>query len=125
MFIALWAVNTHYISLILQGLTCKGGMPAAGILAGKGATIENLFCTAPKSENTQNLFLQLIRIIERKKHQRGPTPWPGGWGVRPPLLDAPPVSWAPGGPPMSIFRYMKAFTLKKSWGSLRDETPPP
>ena len=35
-------------SLILQGLPWRGGMPAAGILAGKGANIGNLFCTAPK-----------------------------------------------------------------------------
>ena len=44
------------------------------------------------------LFLELIRIIEWKKHLRGPTPWPGGWGARPPLLGAPPVSWAPWWP---------------------------
>ena len=28
--------------------TMKRGMPAAGILAGKGANIGNIFCTAPK-----------------------------------------------------------------------------
>ena len=42
---------SHYswlFSLILQGLPWRGGMPAAGILAGKGANIANLFCTAPK-----------------------------------------------------------------------------
>ena len=35
-------------SLILQGLPWRGGMPAAGILARKGANIGKLFCTAPK-----------------------------------------------------------------------------
>ena len=35
-------------SLILQGLPWRGGMPAAGILAGKGANVGNLFCTTPK-----------------------------------------------------------------------------
>ena len=35
-------------SLILQGFPWRGGMPAAGILARKGANIGNLFCTAPK-----------------------------------------------------------------------------
>ena len=35
-------------SIILQGLPWRGGMPVAGILAGKGANIGNLFCTAPK-----------------------------------------------------------------------------
>ena len=34
--------------LILQGLPWRRGMPAYGILAGKGANIGNLFCTAPK-----------------------------------------------------------------------------
>ena len=42
--------------------------------------------------------MELIRIIERKKYIRGPTPWPGGWGARPPLLGAPPISWAPWWP---------------------------
>ena len=49
-------------------------------------------------ETPGNLFLELIRIIERKKYIRGPTPWLGGWGARPPLLGAPPVSWAPWWP---------------------------
>ena len=43
---------------------------------------------------------------------RGPTPCSRGWGA-PPLLDVPLVSWTPGGPPVPIFCYMKAFTLKK------------
>ena len=48
----LFHVMPHYLwlfSLILQGLPWRGGMPAAGILAGKGANIGNLFCTAPKA----------------------------------------------------------------------------
>ena len=53
-FIALWDVITHYISILMAILsyfarfTMKRGMLAAGILAGKGANIGNLFCTAPK-----------------------------------------------------------------------------
>ena len=43
-------------------------------------------------------FLDLIRIIQQRKYRRGPTPWPGGWGARPPLLGAPPISWAPWWP---------------------------
>ena len=31
-------------------------------------------------ETPRKSVLELIRIIEQKKHQRGPTPWPGGWG---------------------------------------------
>ena len=47
----LFHVMSQYLwlfSLILQGLPWRGGMPAAGIPAGKGANIGNLFCTAPK-----------------------------------------------------------------------------
>ena len=49
-------------------------------------------------ETPRKSVLELIRIIERRKHQRGPTPWPGGWGARPPLLGAPPISWPPWWP---------------------------
>ena len=41
------------------------------------------------------MFLYLIRIIERKKYIRGPTPWPGGWGARPTPLGAPPCLVGP------------------------------
>ena len=71
-----------------------------------------------RPKTPRNLFLELIRIIERKKHLRGPTPWPGGWGALPPLLGAPPSPGPPGGPPVSIFCYMKAFTLEKIMGKL-------
>ena len=59
-------------------------------------------------EAPRNLFLELIRIIEQKKYIRGPTPCLGGWGARP-LSPGP-----PGGPPVPIFCYMKAFTLEKN-----------
>ena len=45
-------------------------------------------------ETPPKLFWEWIKNIQQKKHLRGPTPWPGGWGARPPLLGAPPVSWA-------------------------------
>ena len=94
-------------------------MPAAGILAGKGANIGNLFCIAPKILKLHgSYFLELIRIIERRKHQRGPTPWPGGWGRAHPYWARPLSPRPPGGPPVSIFCYMKAFTLEKIVGKL-------
>ena len=74
--------------------------------------------SSKRPETPRNLFLDLIRIIEWKKHLRGPTPWPGGWGARPPLLGAPLSPGPPGGPPVSIFCYMKAFTLEKIMGKL-------
>ena len=57
-----------------------------------------LHCSkSPKTP--RNIFLDLLRIIERKNYTRGPTPWPEGWGARPSLLGAPPFSWPPWWPP--------------------------
>ena len=39
--------------------------------------------------------MELIRNTGKRINQRGPTPWPRGWGVRPTPLGAPPASWAP------------------------------
>ena len=53
-FIALWVVITHYISILMAILsyftrfTMKRGNAGSWNLAGKGANIGNLFCTAPK-----------------------------------------------------------------------------
>ena len=69
-------------------------------------------------ETPRNLFLELIRIIERKKHLRGATPWPGGWGRPPPYWVRPLSPGPPGGPPVPISCYMKAFTLEKIVGKL-------
>ena len=66
-------------------------MPAAGILVGKGATIGNLFCTAPKILKLHETSLELIRIIERKKYTRGPTPCPGDSRAPPYRADNPQV----------------------------------
>ena len=68
-------------------------------------------------ETPRNMFLELIRIIGRKKYTRGPTPCLGEWSA-PPLLGAPLSSGPLGGPPVSIFCYMRAFTLEKIMGKL-------
>ena len=68
-------------------------------------------------ETPRNLFLELIRIIERRKYQRGPTPLLGGWGVRP-LLGAPLSPGPPGGPLASIFCYSITLSLEKLVGKL-------
>ena len=67
-------------------------------------------------ETPRKSFLELIRIIERRKYQRGPTPWPGGWGV-PPLLGAPPVSWIGCGPPGLFLLLINSYKIEKvvSW----------
>ena len=69
-------------------------------------------------ETPRNLFLELIRIIERKKYIRGSTPRPEGWGHAHPYWAHPLSPGPPGGPPVSIFCYMKAFTLEKIVGKL-------
>ena len=65
-------------------------------------------------ETPRNLFLELIRIIERRNYQRGPTPRPGGWGRAHPYWARPLSPGHRGGPPVPIFCYMKAFTLEKN-----------
>jgi hypothetical protein len=53
-FIALWAVITHYRTILMPfrsyftRFTWKGRMPAARILDQKGANSRDLFCTTPK-----------------------------------------------------------------------------
>ena len=39
--------------------------------------------------------MEYIKNIGRRKHQRGATPCPRGWGARPTPLGTPPASWAP------------------------------
>ena len=58
-------------------------------------------------ETPRKSFLELIRIIHQRKYQRGPTPWPRGWG-RAPLPHGP-----SGGPSVPIFCYMKSFVREK------------
>ena len=116
-FIALWYVITHYISILMAilsyftRLTMKRGNAGSWNSGWKRSKHWKPILHSSKNLQTPgNLFLELIRIIERKKYIRGPTPCPGGWG------GAPPVSWAPWWAPVSIFCYMRAFTLEKSVG---------
>ena len=57
--------------------------------------------------------MEIIKNTERRKYQRGPTPWPRGWGRALPPWARPLPHGPPGGPPVSIFCYMKSFTLEK------------
>ena len=68
-------------SLILQGLSWRGRMPAAGILGWKRSKYwEPILQSSKNPETPRKSFLELIRIIGQRKYQRGPTPWPWGWG---------------------------------------------
>ena len=58
-------------------------------------------------------FFELIKNTKRKKYQRGPTPWPGGGGRALPPGHATLPRGPPSSPPVTIFCYMKSFTLEK------------
>ena len=58
--------------------------------------------------------MELVKNTERRKYQRGPTPWPRGW-------EACPTPWVrllprgpPGSPLMPIFGYMESFFEEKN-----------
>ena len=130
-FIALWAIITHYMSILMAILsyftrfTMKRGNAGSWNFGWKRSKHwKPILHCSKRPETPRNLFLDLIRIIERKKYLRGPHPVQEGGGA-PPYWARPLSPGPPGGPPVSIFCYMKAFTLEKSWASLRDETPPP
>ena len=57
--------------------------------------------------------MEIIKNTERRKYQRGPTPWPRGWGARPTPWALPLSRGPPGRPPVPIFGYMKSFALEK------------
>ena len=83
-------------------------MPAAGILGWKRSKYQRPILHNSKSPETpRKLFLEIIKNTKRRKYQRGPTPWPRGWGARPLPRGS------PGGPPIPIFCYMKSFVRRK------------
>ena len=65
-------------------------------------------------ETPRNLFLELIRIIERKNTKGGPHPIQEGGGHAQPYWARPLSPRPPIGPLVPIFCYMKAFTLEKN-----------
>ena len=64
-----------------------------------------------------------MKTIERRKYQRGPTPWPRGWGACPTPLGRPPASWAtwhPSGAHLllyEVFRPRKKIISKLTGGN--------
>ena len=57
--------------------------------------------------------MEYIKNIGERINQRGPTPWPRGWGARPTPWARPLPRGPPGGPLMPIFCYMKSFVREK------------
>ena len=89
-------------------------MPTAGILCWKRSKYWKPILHSSKSPETpRKLFLESIRIIERKKYHGAPHPGHEGGGRAHPYWACPLSRGAPGGPPVPIFCYMKAFTLEK------------
>ena len=107
-------LNTYGYSLLFYKVYHEEGGAGSGNSGWKRSKYWKPILHSSKNPKTpQKLFLELIRIIERRNYQRGPTPWPGGWGARPPLLGAPLSPGPPCGPPVPIFYYMNSFTLEK------------
>ena len=89
-------------------------MPTARILGWKRRKYwKPILHNSKRPETPWKSLLELIRIIERRKYQRGPTPWPGGWGRAHPYWARPLPRGPPGVPPVPIFCNMKSFTLEK------------
>ena len=112
-FIALWVVITHYISILMAILsyfirfTMKRGNADSWNSSWKSSKHWKPILHCFKNPETpRNLVLELIRIIERKKHLRRPTPWPRGWGRAHPYWARPPVSqvpWWPSGAHLMLY----------------------
>ena len=73
-------------------------MPAAGILGWKRSKYQrHILHNSKIPETPRKSVLKYIKNIGRRKHQRGATHHPRGWGAPYPL-GAPPASWAPWQP---------------------------
>ena len=71
-------------------------MPAAGILAGKGANVGNLFYTTPKVLKLhETTFLILQEFMSKRNRPGGPHPVQETGDAPPPYRACPAISWAP------------------------------
>ena len=57
--------------------------------------------------------MEYIKNAGERSYQRGPTPWPRGWGRALPPWARPLPRGPPVGPPVPIFCYMKSFVRRK------------
>ena len=94
-FTALWAVITHYITILMYILsyfrrfTWRGRMPTAGILGWKRSKYWRPILHNSKSPETSwRIFLEYIKNIGQRKRQRGHQPATRVEGM-------PPTLWAP------------------------------
>ena len=130
-FVALWAVITRYVTILMAILSYFARFIMKRENAGswdsgwkRSKYWKPILHSSKSPETPRKSFLELIRIIERKKYQRGPTPWPRGWGARPLLLGAPPIgrapiSWAPWwASGVHLLLYLRFYPGKKIMGKL-------
>ena len=104
------AVITHYVSILMAILSY---FTRFTMKRGNADSWKPILHNSKSPETPRKSFLELIKNTERRNYQRGATHHPRGWGA-PPQLGAPPSRGPPGGPPVPIFCYMKAFTLEKN-----------
>ena len=89
-------------------------MPAPEILGWKRSKYQRPILHSSKSpETSRKSFSEYIKNNERKKFQRGATPWTRGWGRALFLQACPLPCGPPRGPPVPIFCYMESFVEKK------------
>ena len=120
-FIALWAVITSYVTILMAILSYFTRFIMKRENAGswdsgwkRSKYWKPIMHSSKNPETPRKSFLELIRIIERRKYQRGPTPSLGGWGACPPTWRAP-VSWAPCWPSSAhLLLYQVSYPEKKS-----------
>ena len=88
-FIALWAIITHYVTILMPILsyftrfTWRGRMTTAG----KGANIRDLFCTTPKVLKLhESQFWNILKILGEESTRGGPPTVHEGGGRAPCLV---------------------------------------
>ena len=119
-FIALWAVITHYISILMAILsyftrfTMKRGNAGSWNSGWKRSKRWKPILHSSKSpETSRKMFSKYIKNTESKNFTRGATPCPRGWGRALPPWARPLPRGPLGGPPVAIFCYMESFDGKK------------
>ena len=130
-FIALWSVITRYVTILMAILSYFTRFVMKRENVGswdsgwkKSKYWEPIMHSSKNPETPRNMLLEFIRIIERKKYTRGPTPSPGEWRA-PPYRACPYLLGPLVGLRCPSSAILELLPWKKSWASLRDETLPP
>ena len=123
-FIALWAVITHYISILMAILsyftrfTMKRGNAGSWNSGWKRSKHwKHILHCSQNPETPRNLFLELIKIIERKKHSGAHTLARRVRGAPTPTRRAPYLLGPLVAPSVHLLLY-EDFTLEKIMGKL-------